>query len=581
MLYELRVKNFAIVEDGSLDLGEGLTAFTGETGAGKSLLLDAITLLLGAKAKSDLVRSGAKTAEVEGVFDLSSDPEKVGLVEEMGFTFDEESRGTLLVRREISAQDSKNRIWIQGRSATRSQLQELLGDWVEVSGQHEFLRLNKDTYVLGLIDQYGGLRAETHEFGRTFSKLQEAKKKLAEAEQNESHRESRLDYLKFQLDEFEKAGITGEAPAEEERLVALRNRLGSLEKVSAAGRGVQFLLDGGDGIDPRVGGVSVILSLQAILRELRPFANFGEDFQRALTLAETASLELHELSRCMDRIMTSLEADPAELESAESRLSQITRLKRKYSVDTEALVALQKQTQTEYEALSSNELRMSELRQEVSRISEQASRDALRLHERRVHSAGALAVNWEKDIRMLGLAKARLELKLEMADDFGPTGATLVQELFSANPGENPKSLAKVASGGELSRIMLALKNQVASRSEIGVYLFDEVDAGIGGETAQIVGARLRQLGRENQVLVVTHLAQIASKAHSHFRIQKNTENGRTRTQISHLEKSDREIEIARMLGDTGSKAAQSLARELLKRADESMQPRPAPTVGA
>ena len=575
MLRELRVKNFAIVEDGTLSLETGMTAFTGETGAGKSLLLDAVTLLLGTKARSDLVRSGAKVAEVEGVFDLTKDPDKRALAEELGFSVDLEDDGSLLlVRREISAQEvGRNRIWIQGRSATRSQLQELLGDWVEVSGQHEFLRLGRENYVLNLVDQFGGLKDEARSFTEAFEKLRELQLRCEGAAQAEANREARLDYLRFQVEEFERAGINSESEKEEERLVALRARLGSVEKIRVALETCRSILEGAESGDRS--GAGLVSGIQSLLRELRPFESFGEDFALSVKAADESSSALLELDRSVGRILDSLEADPSALESAESRLSHINRLKRKYNADMGELVTLLEAARKEIDELGSSEDRIEILRAQVANAEERVKALALGLHERRVDAASALEKLWQKDIRLLGMSRARLELKLDASDTLSPLGATRMEALFSANPGEAPKPLGKVASGGELSRIMLALKHIVAGRSEIGVYLFDEVDAGIGGETAQAVGQRLRELASDNQVLVVTHLAQIAARGHHQFRIKKSTEKGRTRTVIDPLLRaSDRENEIARMLGDTGSKAALNLAKELLKQTPKSARTR-------
>jgi DNA repair protein RecN (Recombination protein N) len=219
----------------------------------------------------------------------------------------------------------------------------------------------------------------------------------------------------------------------------------------------------------------------------------------------------------------------------------------------------------ELDEVSNSGTRIDELRDRMSRREAMVVKAAKDLHNRRVKAATVLSKAWVKDIRLLGMGRAELELNLRATSEMSASGITRVEALFTANPGEPPKSMGKIASGGELSRIMLALKNIVAGRSEVGVYLFDEVDAGIGGETAQAVGTRLRQLAGDNQVLVVTHLAQIAAKAHSQFRIQKTTTEGRTRTAVEELSVKQRPLEIARMLGDTGSKAAQDLARELLK----------------
>jgi len=566
MLRELRIRNFAIVEDADLELKKGMTAFTGETGAGKSLLLDAITVLLGAKARGELVRSGAKSAEVEGVFDLSKDLAKRTLASELGFEIDADDGFRLIVRREIAANDpSRNRIWIQGRSVTRAQLQALLGDWVEVSGQHEFLKLNREDFVLALIDQYGGLKEEARAFGGSYSQLLALRKELEALETFEGNREARTDFLRYQMEELEKAGISAESHTEEEKLNALRSRLGNLGKIRNALDVATLCLEGTEGDDQATGTRGIVSLFQTMARELRPFQTLDEGFAKLLSgleMAETSVLELRETIR---EILISLEADPEALELAESRLSLMNRLKRKYHRDLPGLFDLLGESRRELEGLAGGDARRDRTREEVRTREEKLFKQARTLHGRREDAASTLTGKWQKDLAFLGMKNARLQLALSLLVELSPRGLTKVEALFSANPGETLKSISKVASGGELSRILLSLKHIISGRSEVGVYLFDEVDAGIGGETAHAVGERLRRIAEDNQVLVVTHLAQVAAKAHEQIRIEKRSEKGRVTTVAERLTAVEREKEVARMLGATGSQAALKLARELLR----------------
>ncbi|MEO5669036.1 MAG: DNA repair protein RecN [Bdellovibrionota bacterium] len=567
MLVELRVKNFAIVEDGTLEFSQGMTAFTGETGAGKSLLFDAITLLLGAKAKSDLVRTGCTNAEVEGVFNLAHAPDQRQRLEDLGFEIDPSDGSLLLVRREFSASDvSKNRIWIQGMAATRKQLQEVLGDLVEISGQHEFLKLGREDFLLALVDQYGGLKADVLDFEKLFSQTQTLKAELRGIEERVGQRDTRIDFLKFQIEEFEKAGITPGLEESEREWVALRNRLGSLEKLRLALEKSIVAFDGSEGSgDTSIPGALAEISL--VGRELRAFENVGSEFKTLLEGAEDLQSRAEDLSYRLRQALSSLEADPQALDEAETRLSHVTRLKRKYAVDTEALVALMRDYQAEIVRLDRSEENIAELRERVATAAKRLGECAMKLHERRQKAATEMQKLWERDIRLLGMPQAELKVEAEKLAEERSRGCTRIQVLFSANPGERLSPVGKVASGGELSRIMLALKNIVAGRSEVGVYLFDEVDAGIGGETAQRVAERLQHIARDNQVLVVTHLASIAAYATSQFLIAKETLKGRTRTQIRALSATERPREVARMLGESQSKAALQLAEELLARA--------------
>jgi len=382
---------------------------------------------------------------------------------------------------------------------------------------------------------------------------------------DESSRHSKIDYLRFQVEELERAGIGPESVEEEEKLQALRSRLGSLEKIRSACEFAHRQLEGT--YDSESSQAGVLTLVQNLSRELRPFANLDAEFTRLLASVDQLQSSAMELSGLVNDVTSSLEADPEALENAESRLSLLNRLKRKYMLDLGGLHALLTSSRSELEALSSPEKRLEEMRLKHEKLKSELSRMAQKLHTHRSEAASALQSAWQKDLAVLGMKHAKLKLETKLTEDFRPSGNTRIEALFSANPGEGLKPLAKVASGGELSRILLALKHIIAGRSEIGVYLFDEVDAGIGGETAHAVGARLRAISGDNQVLVVTHLAQVAASAHEQFRIEKRIEKGRMRTFVEHLTVKERAGEIARMLGGTESKAAQSLARELLKKA--------------
>jgi DNA repair protein RecN (Recombination protein N) len=565
MLLELKVRNFAIVEDGSLELGSGMTAFTGETGAGKSLLLDAITLLLGAKAHANLVRSGQKSAEVEGCFDLQREPDRLLRAEQMGFECDD---SLLLVRREIAGQESsKNRIWIQGRLATRTQLQELLGDWVEISGQHEFLRLGREDYLLSVVDQFGQLKDSARALRELHSQWLAAADELKAGSLSEAERESRRFFLEFAVDEFNQLGIAENLSGLEEQWQNLRLRLGSIEKSTESLQRVLALLEGG-AEDSSAGALS---SLQLACRELRLLIGMGSEFAGLSAAAEESLVQLQDLLTRVAKFLAQLEADPAQLEEAEKQLSRLQKLKRKHSVDTQGLIELAEQYRKELNALQSGEDNMEAKRQREAAARKLYDDAAEALHAQRLRAAETLALKWQKDLRALGMPQAELELSVTKLQEPRAQGMSRMEVLFSANSGQALRPIGKVASGGELSRIMLALKNIVAGRAEVGVYLFDEVDAGLGGETAIAVASRLRRIAKDNQVLVVTHLAQTAAAAHEQFRISKQTLKGQTRTLIEPLRSvAEREMELARMLGATQSKAAKSLAKELLRHLEDA-----------
>lgn len=560
MLKEIRIRNFAIVEDCTLRFSDGMTAFTGETGAGKSLLFDAVTLLLGAKAPFRGVRNGAASAEVEGVLDLSKDAHRRETANELGFETEADEGHLLVIRREIAAsgEASRNRVWIQGKAATRSQLNSLLGDWVEISGQHEFLKLNREAHLLSLIDTFGGLEAEADAYRDIWNEWRHAGEELEALEQAGGSRNERLDYLRFQVSELEKAGVSAELSQEEEKLTLKQRELANRERVTQSLALVREALDG----DSAEGALPLV---QRALRELRLLESIGEDYANLVTLLQEAEALLEEASSRTGRLSAAVDGEPEALESLEARLSQIQKLKRKYGCGADELGARLEDLRQELTRLESLEDNIARLKAEADKALALAETAARKLHKRRTEAATELAERWQKDIRQLGMKKARIDLQTEVGE-LAASGHTRVSALFSGNEGETPRTLGKVASGGELSRILLALKNVIAGRSEIAVYLFDEVDAGIGGETAHAVADRLRSISRNNQVLVVTHLPQVAATADTQVRIRKFTEKGRTRTVAEKVERDERLDELARMLGASGSQTARKLAKELLGR---------------
>lgn len=560
MINQIRVKSFAIVEDGVIYLDAGMTCFTGETGAGKTLLLEAVSLLLGAKASSNLVRESAEFAEVEGVFDLSGQTQRLALLEELGF--ENEDGDDLVVRREIAGSNAKkNRIWIQGKLATRRQLQDILGDWIEVSGQHEFLKLASDDYLLHTLDQYAGLKEAVSGFGDRYRNYQASVAEMNRLVDLQAEFESKSDFLKFQIDELDKAGISAELANQEAELLEMRNRLGSVEKIlEITGKGLQLLE--GDETTP-----GALAQVQTLLRELRTLEKLGGDFSSVVRIGEEGETVLRELTREITRLAQCTEADPEALEAAEERLSQLSRLKRKHQRDTRGLIELRHSLAEQLRDLESSESRIEDLRKQL--LAERAALEKLaqKLYEQRQKASQTFQTKWQSGIRELGITHARLEYHVGLGE-LDARGGAKAEVLFSANPGTKPLPLGRVASGGELSRLLLSLKHIVAGKSEVGVYLFDEVDTGIGGKTAQIVGERLRLISQSNQVLVVSHLAQIAAFATHHFSIEKSLHNGKMQTQIKKLQAKDRRLEIARMLGDPNSHSAQKLAREMLQTAE-------------
>jgi DNA repair protein RecN (Recombination protein N) len=568
VLIELSVRNFAIVEDKTLYFKRGLAAFTGETGAGKSLLLNAITLLLGSKNQKDVVREGSESAVVEGVFNLSRHADKRRLLDELGFSCDEDH--LLVIKREISREGStRNRIWIQGSLATRTQLQEILGDWIEVSGQHEFLRLNRESYVLDVLDDFGDLVELRSDYEEKLLLLKEAEKRWQELEAKSSDRLHLMDLRRYQIEEFAKAEISEETAGQEEEWARDRQRMASVEKILTAVDKALSLIRSDASDAP-----AMVQALQAASQELRPFEQMDGDLARILEQLDQVRSVLMDAQADLESYSGRLELDPAKLNEVESKLSVLNRLKRKYAADTHGLMQKLAEAKEELRVLEKFETELEDLKREHGKVQASLRTLASDLHKRRCAAAVKMSKVWERNIRELGIPQTSFALVLRETEDFGAHGTSRIEAQFSANPGQPLRPLQKIASGGELSRILLALKQIISGRSEVCAYLFDEIDTGLGGETAHRVAATLRKISEQSQVIVVTHLAQIAAYASEHFSIAKRSNKSKTVTQIEFLDEAARTQEIARMLGASQSKAALALAQDLLKKGQKGEIPK-------
>ena len=565
MLTTIRVKNFALVEDTEIQLEKGLSVFTGETGAGKSLLLNAIVLILGSRASSSWVRKGATKAEVEGSFFLGNDKERLARLKSLGFEIEDPQSDSLVVRREFSASDSTpNRIWIQGKAATRAQLQEALGDLIEVSGQHEFLRLNKSAYVLEVLDLLAGNQQTREEYQSLYSSYKKYEQELSHLS-SLSFSEDSLAFLREECAELASLTQGRDIATLETELEQQSKTLSQREKIlDHLSRALSFIHenDGSDGAS---------LSLSALRK------NIQKECQKLLTLISDETLEtslsdfaqkVDELAACLSTLTDKWSDSSLNAEEILQTLSLIRKTKRKYQLTTGADILLVLNKKQEELKLFENSLETkAALEAKLKNTQKELNTLAVKLSTERKKASKKLIQKWEKGVRDLGMPHAVFNLRIEDLNEIGPFGKDSVELLFSSNKGHEMQLLSKVASGGELSRILLALKECVAGASVgIGVYLFDEVDTGIGGETAHCVGEKLFTLSRESQVLVVTHLAQIAAFADVHVRVEKTHESEASRSQLHVLNEKDRLDELARMLGGHKIASAKKLAADLISR---------------
>ncbi len=544
MLRFLRVRNFALIDQLELHFEEGLNLLSGETGAGKSIIVDALGLLAGSKASAEMVRTGESRAIVEAIFesDLKAELERLGL--------DSES-AEIIVRREISS-DERNRVYINNQPSTVSALRELAPSLLDIHGQHEQQTLLDNASQLALIDAFagaGGLAAKVRDLYLT---VQQAEAELLELTANHARKVERLDLLRFQSEEIQKANPrAGETERAREKLGVLSNAEKLLE---AASRGYEALYES------EASALSILAQTQ---RAVRDAAQHDARLQAVLEQIETARISIQDIAYALRDYAGQIEADPQELERMQARLAELERLHRKYGPDL--LDHLQK-VRREMDSIGLTETKKDELQSTISTLRRDYSESAAALSRTRRAASGKLESAVEGELKSLAMPEARFTIRWTDVDPGRASGVDRPELWISPNPGEELQPLEKIASGGELSRVMLALRTVLAVERPHKTLIFDEVDAGIGGKAAETVGQKLRELSVRYQILCVTHLAQIAAFADHQYRIEKLVMDGRSVTRVDQLTGDARVEELARMMsGSRVTDAARQHVKELLK----------------
>ena len=547
MLRDLVIQNFALVERLELSFGGGFNALTGETGAGKSIVIGALGAVLGARVGSDVIRSGADAARVEAVFDAADSPRALALLEESGLG----DGDTIILARAIASDRSK--YWINGRPATLGLVQEVTRHLVDIHGQHEHQTLLHEFTHQRFLDEFAGddVRVPLVAYREAFAGIRSATDELADLRRLRRERAQREDMLRFQVEEIRAAGLES---GEDDRLHEERARLQNIGRISEAVAGaVRALGDGGasDSLGQASGDLSSVTQFDSRLADIA-------------TQIEQAAIVAGEALRALDAYAEFLEFDPARQEQVEARLNEIARLKRKYAEGLDEILAFADKAEAELSALEHGEEREAELERCIAELRTEAGRRAEVLSAARTKHAARLRKVVISELSHLGMQNAIFEVDLARepageseglpASDGASVrahadGIDVIRFLLSANPGEAPKPLSQVASGGELSRLMLVFKTVCARGHEVPTLVFDEVDTGIGGLTGHVVGRKLAELGRRAQVLSVTHLPQIACRAEHHFFVDKIVRRGRSTIEIRELSGEDRVEEVARMLG--------------------------------
>lgn len=555
MLLELRIDNFALIERAEIAPGAGFNVLTGETGAGKSILIQALGLLIGERAASEQVGRGGSKAIIEGAFELSDNAPARRFLEESGIDGTED---TLIISREIEA-GGRSRVRINGRLSTATILRELGDLLVDFHGQHENQKLLHAEAHLAFLDAFGNkahtkLRAQVRD---SYNTWRAARRALAELSSNEKERAQRLDMLQFQLTEIDSAKLES---GEDENLLEERGRLMNAEKLRESAASCVGMLFG----DEEMGAIS--LARQS-LKAARTLEETDGAVSQWVEQLQSAILELEDAAESARSYAESLEADPTRLDQIESRLSRINRLKRKYGGSVDEILEYRTQIETEIGGLSLSDEQVQELRDEVASKKAEYFTLAEKLSTARQQLAQEFSAEVVKQLASLAMDKARFELGFERLEKGSPDGIDKVEFLFNANPGQELRPLAKIASGGEISRVMLGLRSVLRDRRDEGgapVVVFDEIDTGIGGLTAEKVGEKLQEIAQGRQVFCITHLPQIAKRGDFHYRVEKNPSDVFTTVSIVMQTGEDRVHELARMMGSE-SKANLEHARTLLE----------------
>ena len=554
MLIELRIKDYAVIHDLTLELGSGLSALSGETGAGKSIIVGALSLLLGERAASDTVRTGAERAMVEAVFDVATYPKLGVQLDDLGI---EAEDGLLILRREVAAV-GRNRAWINESPTTARTMGELGRSLVDLHGQHEHQTLLRKDTQRHILDAFGEAEEDASAVEEAYEELGGLEAKLRELQDHRRELANRVDFLRFQMRELEEADVQS---GEEEALTEESGRLENSEELLGETTRIHDELYSAEGaLTEKVSGLAQTLA------RLKGWDPALEGPHEELQGAYHA---LAEVGRDLSDYVGGLRHDPGRLEEVRSRLDLIHSLKRKYGPTAEDVIASRDRVRAKLDEVEDGGWDEDTLAAEVDRTRSDLIAAAARLSEKRQAAATRLEEEVEALLPDLGLPAGTFKVQMDTLPEVKSRGAESIEFLVSVNAGFPPSSLARVASGGELSRVMLTLKAILAQVDQVPTLVFDEIDAGIGGQVASLVAAKLKDVARYHQVFVVTHLPQLASQACSHLLVEKDEREGLAATAVRGLTGDARVREIARMLGgDPESETSQDHARELLAAGD-------------
>lgn len=551
MLSNLYIENIAVIEKTSIDFKKGLNVMTGETGAGKSIVIDSINAVLGNRTSKELIRTGASSAFVSAEFTNLSE-KAIAVIDEAGFELED---GELLIQREIST-TGKNKCRINGRPATVSTLKEIGVQLINIHGQHESYELMSPELHISYIDKLAGLESEIEAYQEVYKKYKKLSAELKKATVDESERERKIDLLKYQIDELEDADLRdGEYEELNEQKAVLQNS----EKIIEAIMSSRALMNG----DEESSGV--LENLQEINSQLSDISEYMSEVEPINSRIESAIYELEDCLSELTGLTDLVDTDGGSLDSIEERLDLIYTLGKKYGSTIKEMLDFLDKAKKELNALVMYDENREALIKECDKAYKEAEKLAKALSEKRRATSSEFADKVCEEMAFLDMPNVKLVVVQEKCE-LNSLGCDNIEFLISTNPGEPPKPISKIASGGELSRMMLAIKNVLSDKDDIDTLIFDEVDTGISGSAAQKVGLKLREVSKSRQVLCVTHLAQIAAMGNSHFKISKSVRDEKTFTKVEELDHEGRKQELARIIGGTEmTKASLDYAEEMLR----------------
>jgi DNA repair protein RecN (Recombination protein N) len=562
VLLALRISNVAVIEEVEVAFGAGLTVLTGETGAGKSILVDALGLLLGSRADADVIRSGCEEASVEGVF--ARTPMMAARLEELGLP----DLGEEVLVRRVLGRNGRGKAYVNGSLVTVGILARLTRALVDIAGQHEHVSLFDSSLHRTLLDRYGNLGEALEVYGQHFDTLREVEERMESLGGDEARVRERAEFLRFQLDEIDRLALE---PGEDVALDQERRRLGGAEKLKRQAAEAELLIAGEESSALETVGRALGLLNDAV----RCDTTLGPIVQSL----GTAVAELEEAQRRLSRYSEGLESDPSRLAEVEERLDAIKRLCRKHGASLEGLLVKREELEAELSTLVHRKEILERLERERQAAEARARESATALSRARAACAGEFSLQVREGLGGLALGKAAFEVRVTPGHALRPEGLDEVEFFFSANPGEPPRPLGKVASGGEASRLLLALKRALADSDGGGCYVLDEADSGVSGAIADVVGRMIKEVSGHRQVLCITHLPQVAAYADAHLLIRKGLKAGRAVSEVVPLAAgAERTRELARMLsGVEVTREALGAAEALVRSAHRALGPSPRP----